>query len=98
MRTRFVGADRVRNAHLEALKSDLDALRIVDGESLDQYAGRMKSMSVKHSYVGGTLENEAMVKKLFDTVSDRFLHVIPPRHFRKFSPLVCHFTKVDIYA
>ena len=35
LRTRFVGADRVRNARLQSLKSDLDALRMVDGESLD---------------------------------------------------------------
>ena len=33
-------------------------------------------MFVKYSDVGGTLENEAMVKNLFDTVPDRFLHVI----------------------
>ena len=76
LKTRFVGADRVRNARLQALKSDFDAFRMVDGESLDQYAGRMTSMSVKYSNVGGTLQNEAMVKKLFDTIPDRFLHVI----------------------
>ena len=33
-------------------------------------------MSVKYSDVGGTLENDAMVKKLFDTVPDCFLNVI----------------------
>ena len=58
LRTRFVRADRVRNARLQALKSDFDAMRMVDGESLDQYFGRFTSMSVKYSDVGGTLENE----------------------------------------
>ena len=76
LRTRFVGADHIKNTRLQALKSDFDAMQMVAGESLDQYVGRLTSMSVKYSDVRGTLENKAMVKKLFDTVPDRFLHVI----------------------
>ena len=59
---------------LQALKSDFDAMRIVDGVSLDQYAGRLTSMFVKYSYA--MLENATMVKELFDAVPYCFLHVI----------------------
>ena len=33
-------------------------------------------MSVRYSNLGGTLEDTALVKKLFDTVPDRFLNVV----------------------
>ncbi|XP_049934420.1 uncharacterized protein LOC126410182 [Nymphaea colorata] len=76
LKTRFVGADRVRNARLQTLKSDFDAMRMQEGESLDQYAGRLTGMSVRYANLGGTLSDAALVKKLFDTVPNRFLSVI----------------------
>ena len=33
-------------------------------------------MSVKYGNLGGTLDNTTMVKKLFDTVPDRFIMVV----------------------
>ena len=33
-------------------------------------------MSVKYGNLGGTLDDTAMVKKLFDTVPDRFITVV----------------------
>ncbi|XP_078441496.1 uncharacterized protein LOC144711381 [Wolffia australiana] len=74
--TRFVGADRIKNARLRALKRDFDAMLMIDGESLDDYAGRLSMMSVRYTNVGGTLDDTALVKKLFDTVPDRYLPII----------------------
>ena len=76
LKTRFVGADRVKNARLQALKSDFSAMRMNDGETLDQYAGRITTISVQYSNVGGTLEESAMVKKIYDTVLDKYLPII----------------------
>ena len=64
LNTRFVGADRVRNTRLQALKSDFSAMRINDGETLDQYAGRITTIFVQYFNVGGTLEESVMVKKI----------------------------------
>ncbi|XP_031505065.1 uncharacterized protein LOC116267472 [Nymphaea colorata] len=57
-------------------ESDFDAMQMQEGEMLDQYAGRLTGMSVKYANLGGTLSNAALVKKLFDTVPNRFLSVI----------------------
>ena len=76
LKTRFVGADRVKNARLQALKSDFSALRMTDGETLDQYAGRITTISVQYSNVGGTLEESAMVRKFYDTAPDKYLPII----------------------
>ncbi|XP_062234089.1 uncharacterized protein LOC133931254 [Phragmites australis] len=76
LKTRFVTADRVKNAWLLMLKSDFNAMRMQKGESLGQYAGRLNNMSVRYANLGETLDDAALVKKLFDTVPDRFLSVI----------------------
>lgn len=76
LKTRFVGADRIKNTRLQTLKSDFDAMRMNDDESLDQYADRLTGMSIRYANLGGTLNDAEMVKKLFDTVPEQFLSVI----------------------
>ena len=76
LKARFVGAERVREARLQTLKSEFDALRMKEDEQLDQYVGKLTGMSVKYGSLGGTLGDAALVKKLFDTVPDRYLNVI----------------------
>ncbi|XP_047335709.1 uncharacterized protein LOC124939263 [Impatiens glandulifera] len=76
LKTRFVGVDRVKNARLQTLKSEFDRMHMNDIESLDQYAGRLTSISVRYSSLGETLNDIAIVKKLFDTVPERFISVV----------------------
>ncbi|XP_062208265.1 uncharacterized protein LOC133909721 [Phragmites australis] len=47
-----------------------------EGETLDQLAGRISAMSIRYANLGGLLENAALVKKLLDSVPDRFIHCI----------------------
>ena len=68
LESRFVGAERVKEARLQTLKSKFDALKMKEEETLDQYAGKPMGMSVKYSNLGGTLDDAAMVKKFYDTV------------------------------
>lgn len=76
LKTRFVGADRVREARLQTLKGEFGAMVMEPGETLDQYAGRITAMSVRHSALGSTLSDSAMVKKLFDTVPEKFISLV----------------------
>ncbi|XP_047313989.1 uncharacterized protein LOC124917647 [Impatiens glandulifera] len=76
LKTRFVGADRVKNARLQTLKSEFDRMHMNDSESLDQYDGQLTSISVRYSSLGETLNDIAIVKKLFDTVPERFISVV----------------------
>jgi len=76
LKSRFVGAERVRDARLQTLKSEFDALKMGEDEALDDYAGKLTGMLVKFSNLGGTLEDMAMVKKLFDTVPEKFINVV----------------------
>jgi hypothetical protein len=57
LKERFVGADRVRDARLQTLKSEFDALRMKDDEGIDSYAGKISAMSVRYGNLGGTLDD-----------------------------------------
>jgi hypothetical protein len=74
LKTRFVGADRVKTARLSTLKGEFDKLCMVDGDALDDYAGKISGMPAKFASLGSTLDDVTMVKKLFDTVPD---HLYP---------------------
>ncbi|XP_066316727.1 uncharacterized protein [Miscanthus floridulus] len=75
--------DRKARAHLlQCLPDDL-LMQVAkkktgkeDDEGVDQYASKILAMSVKYGNLGGTLDDTAMVKKLFDTVPDRFITVV----------------------
>ncbi|KAD7116862.1 hypothetical protein E3N88_04130 [Mikania micrantha] len=41
LKLRYLGADRVQKARLHTLKSEFEALRMKEGESIDEYAGKL---------------------------------------------------------
>jgi hypothetical protein len=53
LKARFVGTERVKDARLQTLKAEFDALRMKEEEPLDQYAGKLMTMSVKYGNLGG---------------------------------------------
>jgi FlaA1/EpsC-like NDP-sugar epimerase len=61
---------------LQTLKAEFDALKMKEEETIDQFAGKLTAMSVRYNNLGGTLDDAAMVKKMFDTVPERFLNVV----------------------
>ncbi|XP_047313589.1 uncharacterized protein LOC124917063 [Impatiens glandulifera] len=67
-------------ANKKTMKEVWDCLKMRmhmnDNESLDQYDGRLTSISVRYSSFGETLNDIAIVKKLFDTVPERFISVV----------------------
>ena len=75
LKVRFIGETWVKEARLQILKSEFDAMRMED-DSIEQYAGRLMGMSVWYGNLCGSLDDAAFVKKLFDTVPERFINVV----------------------
>ena len=71
LKTRFVGADRVKAARLSTLRGEFDRMYMAEGELLDDYTGKISGMAARYASLGSTLGDAAMVKKLLDTVPDR---------------------------
>ncbi|KAJ0491189.1 hypothetical protein HanIR_Chr12g0561201 [Helianthus annuus] len=76
LKTRFVGAERVQKARLHTLKSEFEGYRMKEGETIDEYAGKLSGMISKYSSVGATLEDAELVRKLLDTVTDKYIHLV----------------------
>nr|GEV07010.1 putative zinc finger, CCHC-type [Tanacetum cinerariifolium] len=76
LKTWFVGADRVQKARLHTFKSEFEALQMKDGESINEYAGKLSGMISKYDSVGATLNDEELVRKLFDMVTEKYIHLI----------------------
>ncbi|KAJ0595364.1 hypothetical protein HanLR1_Chr04g0122521 [Helianthus annuus] len=76
LKTRFVGAERVQKARLHTLKSEFESMRMKDGESIDDYAGKLSGMISKYNSVGAVLGDEELVRKLLDTVTDKYIQLV----------------------
>jgi hypothetical protein len=76
LETRFLGVDRVKKARVQTLKSDFKDLRIKETESIDKFAGKISSLANKLSDLGAAMVDGELVKKLLDSVPEKFLQII----------------------
>ncbi|CAN6286925.1 unnamed protein product [Urochloa humidicola] len=76
LKTRYLGVDRVKKARVQTLKSDFKDLHMKDTESIDEFAGKISGLANKMKDLGATMEDDVLVKKLLDSVPDKFLQVI----------------------
>jgi hypothetical protein len=76
LKTRFVGDGRVKAARLSTLKDEFEVLLMKEGESLDDYAGKIVGMAARFANLDATLKNKDMVKKLLDTVPEKLYPVV----------------------
>jgi hypothetical protein len=76
LKTRFVGADRVKAARLSTLRGEFDRLYMAEEERLDDYAGKISGMAARYASLGSTLSDADMVKKLLDTMPDRLYNAV----------------------
>lgn len=47
IKTRYMGADKVKEARLQTLMADFDRLKMKDGETIDEFTGRISEFSSK---------------------------------------------------
>ncbi|KAM0019361.1 putative RNA-directed DNA polymerase [Helianthus debilis subsp. tardiflorus] len=76
LKSRYVGVERVQKARIRILKSEFEGLQMKDGETIDEYVGKLSGMVSKYNSVGTKLEDEELVRKLFDTVPERFINLV----------------------
>ncbi|XP_024965785.1 uncharacterized protein LOC112505984 [Cynara cardunculus var. scolymus] len=76
LKTRYIGAERVQKARIHTLKSEFEALRMKDEETIDEFTGKSSGMVSMYNSLGPTLEDRVLVRKLLDLVSDKFLQLV----------------------
>ena len=68
IKTRHVGAERVREARLQTLISEFDRLRMKETESIDDFGGRLSELASKSAALGTTIEEAKIVKKFLSSL------------------------------
>lgn len=76
LKTMHMGVERVMEAKVQTLKTELDALRMKDGESIDDFAMKLTSIVSKIRALGEKVEEAYVVKKLLRVVPKKFLQVV----------------------
>ncbi|XP_033139578.1 uncharacterized protein LOC117131649 [Brassica rapa] len=63
IKSRHLGADRVREARLQTLMAEFDRLKMDDSDTVDDFAGKISGLSSKATSLGENIEESKMVKK-----------------------------------
>ncbi|XP_020270454.1 uncharacterized protein LOC109845593 [Asparagus officinalis] len=76
LKTKYVGADRVKQAKLQTLKSEFETLRMKEAETIDDFADRLTAIVSKSVGLGGKIEESTIVKKFLRAVPNKYLPVV----------------------
>ncbi|XP_048615900.1 uncharacterized protein LOC125588544 [Brassica napus] len=77
IKSRHVGADRVREARLQTLMAEFDRLRMKDEEKVDDLAGRISEISSKSTALGESIEETKLVKKFLSSLPrSKYIHIV----------------------
>lgn len=70
-----MGADKVKKAKVQTLKSEFEALTMKDTEQLDDFCMRLNGLVTKIRVLGEKIEEAYVVKKILRAVPTKFLRI-----------------------
>ncbi|KAD3337121.1 hypothetical protein E3N88_32641 [Mikania micrantha] len=76
LKVRYLGADRVQQARIQNLNREFELLSMKEGDSIDDFAGKIGEVTSKFRTLGITMEEKTKVKKLLGAAPDRFLPIV----------------------
>ena len=77
LKTRYLGSERVKIARVKILKSEFNVRQMKETETIDEFAGKISGLASKFTTLGVALEDSSLVKKLIDSVPDKYLLLSP---------------------
>ena len=76
LRVRYLGADRIQKARLQMLHSELDATKMGENESVDDFAAKLGALQAKSRTLGSELEEEIIVSKFLTAMPNKYLPIV----------------------
>ncbi|XP_076956912.1 uncharacterized protein LOC143632230 [Bidens hawaiensis] len=76
IKSRYMGAERVKDARLHMLIREFDGLMMKETETIDVYASRITTISSKATTLGQPYEERRLVQKFFTSLPSRFIQVV----------------------
>ncbi|GJR90263.1 zinc finger, CCHC-type containing protein, partial [Tanacetum coccineum] len=74
--TMHMGAERVKEAKVQTLRSDFEVIRMKDSESVDEFAMRLNTIVTGIRTLGDTVEEITVVKKFLRAVPIWFMQIV----------------------
>ncbi|XP_076924272.1 uncharacterized protein LOC143586673 [Bidens hawaiensis] len=71
-----MGVERVKKARLSTLRAEFESLKMKDGETIDDFLGKLNGLVSKAVTLGATIAESDMVGKLLDSMPDRFIQIV----------------------
>ncbi|KAG7567621.1 Zinc finger CCHC-type [Arabidopsis thaliana x Arabidopsis arenosa] len=68
IKARNLGAERVREARLQTLMAEFDRLKMKEGDTIDEFVGKLSEISTKSASLGETIEETKIVKKFLKSL------------------------------
>jgi len=76
MKRKFGGNERVKRSLLQTLRRDFEVLAMKNEENIDDYFGRLMSVSNKMRSYEEDMSNSKIVEKILQTLTDKFTYVV----------------------
>lgn len=77
IKTRNVGAERVKEARLQTLMNEFDRLKMKDTEKIDEFAGKLSEIASKSAALGEKIEESKLVKKFLKSLPrKKYIHIV----------------------
>lgn len=76
IKTRNLGADRVKEARLQTLITEFENLKMSDSGTIDAYASTLSGIASKSATLGEVMSEHKLVKKFLTSLPRRFFHIV----------------------
>ncbi|KAG7598736.1 Integrase catalytic core [Arabidopsis suecica] len=77
IKTKNVGAERVKEARLQTLMAEFDRLKMKDTDTIDGFAGKLSEISSKTASLGEKIEESKLVKKFLKSIPrKKYIHIV----------------------
>lgn len=77
IKSRHLGADRVKEARLQTLISEFERVKMNDTDTIDNFAGKLSEIASKSASLGQTIEKTKLVKKFLNGLPrSKYIHII----------------------
>ncbi|XP_023634274.1 uncharacterized protein LOC111829414 [Capsella rubella] len=76
IKTRNLGADRVKEARLQTLMAEFDRLKMKETDMIDDFVGKLSEISTKSVTLGETIDEVKIVKKFLKSLPrKKYIHI-----------------------
>ena len=77
IKSRHMGADRVKEARLQTLMAEFERLKMKESDTIDNFVGKLSEIASKSAALGENIEKTKLVKNFLKSLPrKKFIHIV----------------------